>query len=156
MNTMYRSRPWYKRKRTWFLLVMLLGLGTFISSLPAELPVNIVYLVKGYSEPEICEGAFEITKNNPEVVALLGELEPMGSLDMLNGSVQYSKGGDSIAITISIFGAKEIKGIRSKMDLMAVKMDGNWEYQKVRVRIKQPPELRQKIEILDKRKEKRE
>lgn len=150
MNSMHRSRPWYKRKRTWFLLVMLLGLGMFISSLPAELPTNIVYLVKGYSEPEICEGALEITKKNPQILEIIGELEPLGNLDMLNGSVFYSKGGDSVAITINVRGDIENKNIRSKMDVVAFKIDGKWEYDEIRVRIKRPPELKQAIPILEK------
>ncbi len=149
MNDQNRSRPWFKRKRTWLLLVMFVCFGLFISSLPSELPRNIVYLVKGYSEPEICKGALEITKKNLKVLEVLGELEPMGKLDMLNGSVFYSKGGDSAAITINVVGAKKIKSIRAKMDVVAFKMNGNWEYQKIRVRIKQPPELKQSIPILE-------
>lgn len=108
-----------------------------------------MYLAKGYSEPEVCQGAFEITKNDPKVLNILGELEDTGSLDLLNGSVQYSKGGDSVAITIDVKGDKEIKNIRSKMDLVAFKVNGEWEYQVIRVRIKQPLEMKQTIPVFN-------
>ncbi|EAR01272.1 hypothetical protein FB2170_11146 [Maribacter sp. HTCC2170] len=122
----------------------------FIWSLPSELPMNIMYLVKAYAEPEVCQGAFEITKKDSKVLNLLGELEATGGLDMLNGSVFYSKGGDSVAITIDVTGDKEIKKIRSKMDLVAFKVNGEWEYQKIRVRIKQPIKMKQTIMVFDK------
>lgn len=150
MGDINRNKVWFKRKRTWLLLVMLMGLGLFISSLPSELPMNIVYLTKAYSEPEICKEAFEISKKNSKVLEILGELEPMESLDLLNGSVFYSKGGDSVAITINVEGSKEIKDIRSKLDVVAFRIDGNWEYQKIQIRIKNPVEMREIIPILEK------
>lgn len=150
MSSIKRNKPWYKRKRTWFLLFVLICLGLFISSLPSGLGRNIGFLAKAYLEPEICEGALAITKKNKKILKILGELEPMGSLDMLNGSVGYSKGGDSAAITIDVRGDKEIKNIRSKMDVLARRMGGEWEYLNIKVRIKKPEELRQTIPILEK------
>ncbi len=144
------KKPWFKRKRTWFLLFVLTFMGLFISTLPKELPRNVAYLAKAYSEPEICEEALAITKNDPKILTLLGELEPMGKLDMLNGSVGYSKGGDSVAITIDVRGDKKIKNIRSKMDVLAEKVNGKWEYRNIKVRIKQPLEMKQTIPILNK------
>jgi len=149
MNTIYRKRVWFKRKRTWIITLLLIGFGLFISTLPPELPKNVVYLVKGYSESEICEEALEIAKKHPKIVEILGELEPMGNLDLLNGYVVYSTKGDSVRMTIRIHGNKEIKKIHSKMDVVAYKEDENWKYHRIRVRIKQPPELKQSIQILD-------
>jgi len=150
MSSINKNRPWFKRKRTWFLLFGLICLGLFISTLPSELPRNIGYLVKAYSEPEICEGALSITKKNEKILKILGELEPMGNLDMLNGSVGYSKGADSAAITIDVRGDKKIENIRSKMDVLAHKIDGKWEYLNIKIRVKEPAELRQTIPIFKK------
>jgi len=142
---------WWQKKKNWFIIASAFLFFLFLWSLPSELPMNIAYLTKAYAEPEICQEALEITKKNPKVLDILGELEDMGGLDMLNGSVFYSKGGDSVAITINVFGTKEIKNIRSKMDVVAFKIDGNWEYQKIRVRIKKPIEMKQIIPVLEKR-----
>ena len=101
------KRPWYKLKRTWIILFFLVFMGLFISTLPPELSRNISYLTKAYSEPEICEGALSIAKTDPTVLKLLGNLEPLGSLDMLNGSVGYSQSGDSVGITIDVRGDKQ-------------------------------------------------
>lgn len=149
MNTVKREKPWYKRKRTWFLLFVLLCLGLFISSLPSGLGRNIGFLAKAYSEPEICEGALEITKKNEKILEILGELEPMRSLDMLEGSVGYSKGMDSVAITIGVRGDEKNGKIRSNMDVLAHRINGKWEYLNIKVRIKGPPELKQTILILE-------
>jgi len=149
MNSLNKNKPWYKRKRVWFLLGILICIGLFISTLPSGLGRNIGFLAKAYSEPEICEGALELTKKNQKIVEILGELKPMGSLDMLNGSVGYSKEADSVAITIDVRGDKEIKNIRSKMDVLAHRIDGEWEYLNIKVRIKKPVVLKQTIPILE-------
>ncbi|WP_157483844.1 hypothetical protein [Maribacter hydrothermalis] len=137
-------------KRTWVILFLLIFIGLFVSTLPPELPRNITYLTKAYSEPEICEGALEIAKADSTVLNLLGNLEPLGALDMLNGSVGYSKTGDTVGITIDVKGDKQIKNIRSKMDVLAEKINDKWEYISINIRIKKPDELKQTIAILKK------
>lgn len=149
MNTGNRSKPWYQRKRTWFLLFGLVCLGLFIWSLPSGLSRNIGFLARAYSEPEICEEALAITKKNPKILEILGELEPMRSFDMVEGSVGYSKGLDSVAITIAVRGDEKNGKIRSNMDILAQKIDGKWEYLNIKVRIKKPAELKQTIPILE-------
>ena len=144
------KRPWYKLKRTWIILFFLVFIGLFVSTLPPELSRNISYLTKAYSEPEICEGALSIAKTDPTVLKLLGNLEPLGSLDMLNGSVGYSQSGDSVRITIDVKGDKYIENIRSKMDILAEKINDKWEYISINIRIKKPEELKQTIPILKK------
>lgn len=144
------KKPWFKRKRTWFSLFFLICMGLFLSTLPKELPRNVAYLAKAYSEPEIAEGALEIVKSNPKIIALLGELKPMGQFDMLEGSVGYSKEGDSVAITIHVRGDKKKKKVRANMDVLAQKINNKWEYINIQVRIKGPVELKQTIPILDK------
>lgn len=106
-------------------------------------------MAKAYSEPEICEGALAITRENERILEILGELEPMRSYDMIEGSVKYSKGLDSAAITIPVRGNNEIQKIRSNMDVLAHKIDGKWEYLNIKVRIKGPPEMKQTIPILE-------
>ncbi|SIR18900.1 hypothetical protein [Maribacter ulvicola] len=142
------KRPWYKLKRTWILLFFLVFIGLFVFTLPEELSRNITYLTKAYSEPEICEGALEIAKADSIVLKLLGNLEPLGSLDMLNGSVGYSQTGDAVGITIDVRGDKQIKNIRSKMDILAEKRNDKWEYISINIRIKKPEKLKQTIAIL--------
>ncbi|MBM1107075.1 hypothetical protein JQC67_13060 [Aurantibacter crassamenti] len=144
------NRTWYQKKRTWFLLVFLICLGLFISTLPKELPRNLAYLAKAYAEPEIAEGALAIAKKDPKIIALLGELEPMHTFDMIEGSVGYSKTGDSVAITIGVRGDKKEIKIRSNMDVLAEKINGKWEYLNIQVRVKNPIELKQTIPILKK------
>ena len=145
-----QNRLWYQKKRTWFVLIIVICMGLFISSLPKELPRNVAYLAKAYSEPEIAEGALAIAKKDPKIIALLGELEPMHTFDMVEGSVGYSKTGDSVAITIGVRGDKKEIKIRSNMDVLAQKINGKWEYLSIQVRVKKPIEMKQTIPILKK------
>ncbi|MRH99374.1 hypothetical protein GH721_02415 [Kriegella sp. EG-1] len=145
-----QNRLWYQKKRTWLLLIILICMGLFISTLPKELPRNVAYLAKAYAEPEIAEGALAITQQNSEITALFGELESMGKFDMIEGSVGYSETGDSVAITIKVKGDKKEKKIKANMDVLAQKMGGTWEYLSIQVRIKNPIEMKRTIPILKK------
>ena len=149
MSSKNKNRLWHKRKRTWFLLFGLIFLGLFISSLPSGLGRNIGFIARAFTEPEICEGALEITRKNPKIQELLGELEPMRSYDLVEGYVNYSKNLDSAAITIAVRGDGKKGKIRSNMDVLAHKVDEQWEYLNIKVRVKGPPELKQTIQILE-------
>jgi len=109
------KKPWFKRKRTWFSLFFLICMSLFISTLPKDLPKNVVYLAKAYSEPEVTEGALSITSKNSKIIELLGNVKPIGTFDLLEGSVGYSKQGDTIAITVKLKGDKKEKKIGANM-----------------------------------------
>lgn len=122
----------------------------FIWSLPSELPGNIVQIGKAYNDSEICENALQIASDNHRVQEVFGKLNPMGPMALIEGSVRYSAGGDSVAITIGVKGDKSKKKIGGKMDISAFKDNDNWKYQKIQIRIKRPIEIKQIIPILEK------
>ncbi len=122
----------------------------FIWSLPSELAGNIAQIGKAYSDLEVCENALQIARDNHRVQEVLGELKPMGAMALIEGSVRYSKGGDSVAITINVKGDKSKKGMGSKMDIRAYNDNDSWKYKKIRIRIKNPIEMREIIPILEK------
>ena len=141
---------WLKKKRFWFILTAFVMIFLFIWSLPSELPSNIVQIGKAYSEPEIYENAMQLARENHRVREVLGELNPMGPMSLIEGSVRYSRGGDSVAITINIKGDKSNKRINSKLDIRAHRKNNKWEYQKLQIRIKNPVEMRETIPIFKK------
>ncbi|MFK5973992.1 MAG: cytochrome c oxidase assembly factor Coa1 family protein [Flavobacteriaceae bacterium] len=148
MDDINRKKAWYQRTRSWLLIITTLFVLLFIWVLPSELPRNIAYLGKAYSEPEICNNALEIAKKNKRTKEVLGQLDPMGALALLEGAVHYSKDGNKVAITIKVAGSKTKNKIKSNIDIVAQKKAGEWEYQKIQIRIKGPVEMKETIPIL--------
>ena len=129
------TNNWWQKKRNWFFIALVFFFLLFIWSLPSELPGNIAQIGKAYSDPEICENALQIAKDNHRVQEVLGKLDPMGAMALIEGSVKYTKGGDSVPITINVKGDKSKKRMGSKMDIRAYNENDNWKYQKIQIQM---------------------
>ncbi|MGS2739984.1 cytochrome c oxidase assembly factor Coa1 family protein [Sinomicrobium sp. M5D2P17] len=79
----------------------------------------------------------------PRVKDLLGEMEPIDKMAIIEGQVQYSNNNNTVHSTIRISGSKG----KARMDVSANKVKSQWSYSKINIRIKNPPEKRQTIEI---------
>lgn len=149
MNELIEHKSWFQRNCKWlvpFLLILVLFFGLLSTS---KLGENIVGIAKVYSESEVCDGALEIAKNDEKVIAVLGELQPLGKLAILEGAHKYSDDYNTLNITFDITGAKHERNVRSKMDVIAQRNDDAWRYTSIRIRIKKPEDLKQTIEILN-------
>ena len=147
MNELITQKNWFKRNWKWLitsLTVMLLFLGLLSTS---KLGGNIVGIAKVYSESEVCDNALEIARKDTKVIQLLGELEGLKKLAILEGSHKYSNNYNSLNITVDVSGSKEIKGIRCKMDILAERNGNDWKYKSIKIRIKKPEDLKQTIVI---------
>ncbi len=81
---------------------------------------------------------------NKTVISILGELQPIDKLAILEGQVNFSEDNTSVKSSIRIIGKKG-KGV---MDIVANKVDNKWNYKTIDVRIKKPKKLKQTIPIL--------
>jgi hypothetical protein len=113
----------------------------------SELGGNIMGIAKVYSESSVCDNALEIAKKDNKVIHILGELEPLNNLSILEGSHNYSNDYNILEITVDVIGSKTQKNIRSKMDIVAERNGDGWIYKTINIRIKEPTELKQTIEI---------
>lgn len=75
---------------------------------------------------------------------MLGELEPMRKMTILEGYVKYSKNLDSVFMALTIQGTKG----KGKIDIKAFKNNGEWEYEALGVRLKEPNFRKETIPIL--------
>ncbi|GGG47751.1 CCP domain-containing protein [Bizionia arctica] len=82
---------------------------------------------------------------NPRVKDVLGEVEPIDPMTILNGSVSYSDDNTSVNSTIKI----TCKNGKAMLDISADRVNGTWNYSKIAIRIKSPPEKKETIEILN-------
>jgi ABC-type branched-subunit amino acid transport system substrate-binding protein len=102
-------------------------------------------LAKAYADTELYDNALEKVKSDKRITELLGEIEPIDKMAILEGQVKYSNENKTVNSTIRILGDKG----KARMDISADRIKNEWNYTKINVRIKNPPELKQTIEILE-------
>lgn len=122
-------------------IIVTLFLLLFFSSGMNKVASDLTY---AYSDTELYNDALEKAKANKEVIAILGEIEPIDKLAILEGQVNYSEDNRSVKSSIRIIGSKG----KAKLDISATKVNSIWTYQTLKVRIKQPKDQKQTIVIV--------
>ena len=143
-NELIEQKSWWKRNWKWLIPVsgiMIISLVIFFSSGMAGVGAN---LAQAYSDTELYENALEKVKSDQKVNELLGEIEPIDKLAILEGAIQYTNNNQTVNSTIRLKGTKG----KAKLDISADRINNEWNYTKINVRIKNPPENKQTIEIL--------
>ena len=141
-NELIIEQSWWKRNWKWFLptfiLIFLLVFGFLLSSSVGE---NATDIAIAYSDNSLYEKAIEKAKTNERVIEVIGEIEPIDKLAILEGNAIYSNNQNSVELSIRVKGNKG----KGKMDISANKIGNEWEYKKINIRIKDPKE---EIQIL--------
>jgi hypothetical protein len=141
-NELIKENSWCKGNWKWLLptlfLFFIMGLGLMTITGNGK---NINDLTQAYSDHSLFEKAFEKAKTNPRVIAILGDIEPIDKLAILEGTTKYSNNNNVVDLTVRIIGNKG----KGKLDVSAVRNGATWEYKKINVRIKQTQE---EIQIL--------
>lgn len=101
-------------------------------------------LTLAYSDTELYNKALEKVKVNEEAISILGELEPIDKLAIIEGQVNYSENNKVVKSSIRIMGSKG----KAKLDLLANKVNSEWVFETITIRIKQPKDQQQTITIL--------
>lgn len=143
-NDLVEEKSWGKRNWKWLIpvsAIILISFGIFFSS---GMDLVAGDLAKAYADTNLYENAIEKVNEDKRVLKLLGEIQPMENLDILEGHVEYSNENKTVKTTIWINGTNG----RAKMDIAADWVNKEWNYTKLNVRIKNPPEKRQTIEIV--------
>jgi hypothetical protein len=142
-NQLIPEKSWHKRNWKWFLptlfLSLTLAIGLFSTS---NINTNIVDFAQAYTDNSLYEKAIEKAKSNQRVLEVLGNLEPIDPLAIIEGNAKYSNNSNSVALSVRIKGNKG----GGKMDILADKNGTEWEYKKISIRIKQTKEEIQIIE----------
>lgn len=137
-NDLITNRSWLKANWKWFLPILLLGIVIISKS---SMDGNVADYAKAYSDNSLYNNALEKVKTNTKAIEILGKIEPIDDFAILEGEVKYSNKGNSVESSIRIKGDKN----KAKMDIVAYKIDNQWCYKKISVRIKSTKET---IEIL--------
>jgi len=138
-----KHESWLKRYWKWFVpSIVVIGLVIiFFSS-----GINKVTsdLTKAYTDTELFNNALKKVKTNETVISILGSVHPIDQLAILEGQVNYSKANTSVKSSIRISGTKG----NARLDIIANKVNNEWHYKTINVRIKNPKDQQQTITVL--------
>ncbi|AFU68230.1 hypothetical protein P700755_001296 [Psychroflexus torquis ATCC 700755] len=143
-NELIEQKSWWKKNWKWFIPVsglLLLICSVFISS---EIMGIGTDFAQAYSDTELYKDAIKKVESDQKVKELLGEIEPIDKFAILEGEVNYSNGNQSVNSTLRIQGTKG----KAKMDISADRVEGQWVFKKINVRIKNSDNSKQTIEII--------
>ena len=143
-NEMIEQKSWWKRNWKWF--VPLSGISLIIISVFISFGMGGIGadLAQAYSDTELYENALEKAKSEQKVIELLGEIEPIDKLAILEGEVHFTNNNQTVNSSIRLKGTKG----KARMDITADKINNEWNYIVINIRIKNPPEKKQTIEII--------
>lgn len=142
-NELIKPESWWKRNWKWFIPIfgiILISITLFFSS---DMDGVATDLAQAYADPELYNNALEKVKTDQRVSDLIGEIEPIDKLAILEGHVEYSNDNKTVVTSVRIIGTKG----KASMDISADRINNTWKYNKINIRIKNPPENKQEIEI---------
>ena len=142
-NELIKQKSWWKMNWKWF--VPICGMIVISSTLFISFGMGGITtdLVQAYADTELYENALLKVNDDPKIKKLLGEIEPLGTMAILEGQTEYSNNNQSVNSTVRIIGRKG----KANMNIVADRINGEWKYLKITVRIKNPPKKRQTIKI---------
>ncbi|WP_299435265.1 cytochrome c oxidase assembly factor Coa1 family protein [uncultured Aquimarina sp.] len=134
------KKSWWRKNRNWILGICMMVSG-FVITVLIILGKPIGDFTKTMVDSSVYDNAFDLVEDDERVLALLGEVQPIGFFELLEGEVRYTV-NDKAIITVGIKGSKQ----KGKMDIIANKKDATWKYETIRIRTKKPKKT---IEVLD-------
>ncbi|OOV18600.1 cytochrome c oxidase assembly factor Coa1 family protein [Flavobacterium sp. LM4] len=141
-NELIVKKSWWGKNWKWFLPTLtLIFLLLFWLILSLSIDGNVTDIAQAYSDNSLYEKAIEKVKTNQRVLEVIGEIEPIDKLAILEGNAIYSNNNNSVELSVRVKGSKG----KGKMDISADKNGTEWKYKKISIRIKEPKE---EIQIL--------
>ncbi|MBP2832404.1 hypothetical protein J8281_09425 [Aquimarina sp. U1-2] len=137
-----RHKNWFSQNRKWAFPVATIVLFItifFYFTGDATFRYGAVHL-----QPGLIEEARNMASKNEMVIEKLGTLRNYNFLRLIEGEVRYSDDDNTVHISVNLLGSKK----KGKLDILAHKKQGSWEYQNIAVRIKKPK--KETIEIFGK------
>jgi hypothetical protein len=137
------KKNWWKLHWKWVLPVaglIALLISTYFTSGLSKIGTDFA---QAYTDTELYDEALKKVNSHPKITNLLGKLEPLDKLAILEGEVHYTNNNLNVTSSVRISGDKG----KAMMDIKAYKHKGEWNLTKIEVRIKTPPEKKQHLDI---------
>jgi len=140
-NNVIESKNWLQRNIKWLIpvvvVVLLLGSALFSSASDAQMGSYVTAL----NDEALYKDALKQAQQNKEVVKVLGTLEPIDQMAIIESNVEYSDNNNHVNLSVRVKGSKA----KGKMDVVATKVNNTWQYNAITIRIKNP---KQEIVVL--------
>lgn len=143
-NELIQQKSWWKNNWKWLIPAVGILLISIVLFLSSGLGAITADFTKAYTDTQLYEKALGKVKSDKRVIEILGEIEPIDNFAIMEGSVKYSDDNKTVNSSIRITGAKG----KAKMDITANLINDNWDYEKINLRISEPIEKKQTIEII--------
>lgn len=140
-NEIKQDKNWLQRNIKWFaplvVVVLLLGSALFSSVSDAQLGGY----ANALADDALYQNAVKQAQENAEVTKVLGTLEPVDQLAIIESNVNYTNDNNAVNLSVRVKGSKT----KGRMDVNATKVDNAWQYKLIKIRIKDP---KQEIVVL--------
>lgn len=140
-NEIFQDRNWFKRNWKWFVPVILSSILFIVIFSLSGSKNHMSNFVQAYADTPLYENAVKKSNANKEVQSVLGKLEPVDELAILESNVEYGDNNKSVNLSVRVHGNKGT----GKMDVLATRKGKGWKYKNIKIRIKQP---KQEIVVL--------
>jgi hypothetical protein len=127
-------KSWWRRNAKWLFPLILVFIT--VVYLLASGEVAFGDYAKAYANKGLYKNALQKAQENTRVNEALGTIEPIDRMTIAEGAVEYTDDYTAMTATITLKGSKG----KGKMDIAAHKNEGEWQYDKIGVRIKEPKE----------------
>lgn len=141
-NDLVIKESWLKRNWKWFLPTTILSLFIFGILITSTTEENITNITQAYSDSSLYEKAIEAANSNKKVLDIIGKIQPIDKLAIIEGTVVYSNQNNSVESSVQIKGSRG----NGKIDISADRDGTQWKYKKIIIRTKTQKE---EIEVLN-------
>lgn len=149
-NEIIEQESWWKRNWKWSVPVIGIGIIFIFLFYYSSMDDVTTNLVQAYTDTELYENALKKVRANEKASYLLGEIQPIDKLAILEGQIEYTNNNKTVNSSIRIVGTKG----KANLDISANRVADTWNYTKINIRIKTPLENRQTIDLLIRNKSK--
>jgi len=104
-NELIKEASWGRRNRKWIipLSLLVIAIGVLITLFSGK---GAGDMAKVYAQPALYRDTLKQTKDNKKVVELLGTIQPIGKMAILEGYSSFSKNDSLVNLTIPLEGSK--------------------------------------------------
>jgi len=136
---------WLNKNYKWLVpvLTVLIVITYLLAS--SNLGKTSTDLAQAYADKDLYQEAINKANKNTLVLELIGEIQPIGKMTILNGEVRYSDNDQKVTSTVKVQGTKD----NAKLDLSAHRNGDAWVYDLLKLRIAKSDENPQNIDIIN-------
>ncbi|PTM04720.1 MAG: hypothetical protein DA407_12850 [Bacteroidetes bacterium] len=143
-NDLIKSTTWWQKNWKWSVPTSVVFIIIIVSIFLSGFGDTLGNYSKAYSDSKLYNDAIKIVRENNRVKETLGHIEDINNMTILNGYVEYADDNSSVKTTIKVSGEHG----KAMLDIFAHLINDTWSFDALNIRIKNPPENKETIEII--------